>query len=119
MKCNICKSVVNQPVRVSGISRCPWCGNELDVDGIVHEIFEEVATEVPQNSLTEVIIRQAGGDPDDECWKDVVGEIVEEQKWLWIEKHLGVDTKIKYIEGYITWEECVIKVVKHAKAEDD
>lgn len=118
MKCPACVRDVVQPVRVCGISRCPWCGENLGIvlDEMVHEEFEKVATIIGEDELTKTLIVRAGGDPEDEIWQEIVGDIVEEQKWLWIEKHLGVDTKIKYIEGYITWEDCISMVVENEEA---
>lgn len=118
MKCLVCERDVVQPVSVCGVLRCPWCGENLEIalDEMVHEEFEKVATTIVEDELTTTLIVRAGGDPEDEIWQEIVGEIVEEQKWLWIEKHLGVDTKIKYIEGYITWEDCISMVVENEEA---
>lgn len=117
MKCKICNQEVVEPVRVCGTSRCPWCGNILEevVDEKCEETLHTLINEhLPEDDTTTKLIVEMGGDPTNEIWQAVVGEVVETEKWMWIEEHLGVEAKIKYIEGLITWEECVRQVVQLA-----
>ena len=93
----------------------PWCGNILEE--VVDEKCEEtlhilVGEHLIEEDATIKLIVEMGGDSINEIWQAVVGDVVETEKWMWIEEHLGVEAKIKYIEGFIIWEECNRQVVQ-------
>ena len=120
MKCGVCKSEINNPVRISGQSHCPYCGCIL-TNGVVKledEIHTYAQVELPSKStadLTREIITKLGEDPNDPYWEAITQDILENERWMWIEAHLGIDIKIKYIEGLLTWEDILKMAVNHGE----
>ncbi len=122
MKCGACKSEISNPVKISGRSHCPYCGCVLVKEDLVVKLEDEVHTyaqvALPTKSdvdLTREIITKLGGDPSDPYWEAVTQDILENERWMWIEAHLGVDIKIKYIEGLLTWEDILKMAVEHGE----
>ncbi len=117
-ECGKCKQPFDNVVNVCGRLYCPKCGQLLneEVDDAgeedTHQFVQAKLIEEEPTSIVWQLIEQLGGNPDNEIWQAVVGDVVEEEKWMWIEEVLGVDVKVQYIEGVVSWEDVIKMVVE-------